>query len=299
MDSRSSRRSTRTALAARSRKRCVGGVGHRRVVLMRISRGRAGSRTRSGSGRSIPRRPPPKPCSAYYATRCRSSRSTTRSIGCRTPTRSALAQASARVLSVCDQGAAPDHAHKRLKDCEGELGFLFAALERARAVPRLDPVPAAAVLQGRLASLCAFVEQLPPGCRAAFEFRNDSWLAPEVYAVLEARNLALVHSEDDETLGGDLPWTADWAYLRLRRVVYTPARLDVWLARLRAAPSRSPVFFKHEDQATGPDARGAIPAPRRAEVVTTRRAVESSPLAGQRLGTARSAGALPARSPAC
>jgi len=94
---------------------------------------------------------------------------------------------------------------------------------------------------------------LPPSCRAAFEFRNPSWLAPEVYAVLKARNLALVQSEVDEPLAGDLPWTADWAYLRLRRVVYTPADLDVWLARLRSAKlTETHVFFKHEDQATGP-----------------------------------------------
>jgi uncharacterized protein YecE (DUF72 family) len=94
---------------------------------------------------------------------------------------------------------------------------------------------------------------LPPGCRAAFEFRNPTWLTPDVYAVLKARNLALVQSEVDEPLEGDLPWTADWAYLRLRRVVYTPADLDVWLARLRSAKlTETHVFFKHEDQATGP-----------------------------------------------
>jgi len=39
----------------------------------------------------------------------------------------------------------------------------------------------------------------------------------------------------------------------LRRVVYTPADLDVWLARLCAAKlTEAHVFFKHEDQATGP-----------------------------------------------
>jgi uncharacterized protein YecE (DUF72 family) len=142
---------------------------------------------------------------------------------------------------------------KRLKDCEAELGFLFTAL--AALEPCLGSIlfqlpPFAKV---DVAALSSFVEHLPPSCRAAFEFRNASWLTPDVYAVLKARNLALVHSESEEPLGGDLPWTADWAYLRLRRVVYTPADLDVWLARLRAANLREThVFFKHEDQATGP-----------------------------------------------
>jgi uncharacterized protein YecE (DUF72 family) len=142
---------------------------------------------------------------------------------------------------------------KRLKDCKSELGFLFTALEALK--PCLGSVlfqlpPFAKV---DVAALSAFVEQLPPGCRAAFEFRNPTWLTPDVYAVLHERNLALVHSEVDEPLAGDLPWTANWAYLRLRRVIYTPADLDVWLARLRAANlHEAHVFFKHEDQATGP-----------------------------------------------
>jgi uncharacterized protein YecE (DUF72 family) len=142
---------------------------------------------------------------------------------------------------------------KRLKDCKSELSFLFTALEALK--PCLGSVlfqlpPFAKV---DVAALSSFVEHLPPGCRAAFEFRNPTWLAPDVYAVLSERNLALVHSEVDEPLAGDLPWTADWAYLRLRRVAYTPADLDVWLARLRAANlTEAHVFFKHEDQATGP-----------------------------------------------
>jgi uncharacterized protein YecE (DUF72 family) len=142
---------------------------------------------------------------------------------------------------------------KRLKDCKSEVSFLLTALEALK--PCLGSIlfqlpPFAKV---DVAALSSFVEYLPQGCRAAFEFRNRTWLAPDVYAVLKSRNLALVHSEVDGPLSGDLPWTADWAYLRLRRVAYTPADLDVWLARLRAANlTDAHVFFKHEDQATGP-----------------------------------------------
>jgi uncharacterized protein YecE (DUF72 family) len=142
---------------------------------------------------------------------------------------------------------------KRLKGCEGELRSLFAALEPLGASlgSILFQLPPYAKLDA--AALAAFVEQLPAGCRAAFEFRNPSWLDREVYAALESRNLALVHSEGDRALEQDLRWTADWAYLRLRRVVYTHADLDVWLKRLRTANLvEAQVFFKHEDQATGP-----------------------------------------------
>jgi uncharacterized protein YecE (DUF72 family) len=61
-----------------------------------------------------------------------------------------------------------------------------------------------------------------------------------------------VQSEIDESFQL-LPWTADWAYLRLRRVVYEPRDLETWLERIRASGvTEAHVFFKHEDGATGP-----------------------------------------------
>jgi uncharacterized protein YecE (DUF72 family) len=103
-----------------------------------------------------------------------------------------------------------------------------------------------------VASLDAFLEELPEGTRAAFEFRHDSWHVPAVFDLLRARNAALVQSEIDEAFELK-PWTADWAYLRLRRVEYTRADLERWLARIRAAAlTEAQVFFKHEDGATGP-----------------------------------------------
>jgi uncharacterized protein YecE (DUF72 family) len=61
-----------------------------------------------------------------------------------------------------------------------------------------------------------------------------------------------VQSESDETFE-PLPWTADWAYLRLRRVVYTAEDLHRWLERIEASGvTEAQVFFKHEDGATGP-----------------------------------------------
>jgi uncharacterized protein YecE (DUF72 family) len=142
---------------------------------------------------------------------------------------------------------------KRLKGCEGELESLFAALDPLGSSlgSILFQLPPYAKVDA--AALAAFVALLPAGCRAAFEFRNPSWLDRDVYAALESRNLALVHSEGERALEQDLRWTADWAYLRLRRVVYTQADLDVWLKRVQTAGLvEAQVFFKHEDQATGP-----------------------------------------------
>jgi uncharacterized protein YecE (DUF72 family) len=141
---------------------------------------------------------------------------------------------------------------KRLKGCAEELKFLLAALED------LEPCLGSLLVQLPPYAKCdapaleAFLKELPAGCRAAFEFRNASWLVPPVFEMLRSRNAALVQSESDERFA-PLPWTADWAYLRLRRVAYTAADLAVWLERLQSAGvTEAQVFFKHEDGATGP-----------------------------------------------
>jgi uncharacterized protein YecE (DUF72 family) len=47
--------------------------------------------------------------------------------------------------------------------------------------------------------------------------------------------------------------TADWGYVRLRRVRYTEAELVEWVKRIKAQQWKDTyVFFKHEDEGTGP-----------------------------------------------
>jgi uncharacterized protein YecE (DUF72 family) len=104
---------------------------------------------------------------------------------------------------------------------------------------------------GRLADLLAL---LPPDVRAAFEFRNATWFTDEVYTRLAGRNAALCIADSDE---GATPAvaTADWGYVRLRATGYSDDDLRGWLATLRRIGARwrdAFVFFKHEDQGTGP-----------------------------------------------
>jgi uncharacterized protein YecE (DUF72 family) len=141
---------------------------------------------------------------------------------------------------------------KRLRDCGAELESLLAVLAD------LGPCLASLLVQLPPHARCdepaldSFLRELPAGTRAAFEFRHDSWLVPGVFALLQSRNAALVQSESDDKFQ-PLPWTADWAYLRLRRVEYTTGDLERWLARIAASGvAEAQVFFKHEDGATGP-----------------------------------------------
>jgi uncharacterized protein YecE (DUF72 family) len=101
--------------------------------------------------------------------------------------------------------------------------------------------------------LRSFLARIPEGRRAAFEFRSRSWFEDDVYALLGEHDAALVAVDTGDE--GDPPFvaTASWGYARLRRVEYGPGELEGWARRL-GEPDWGDlyVFFKHEDEATGP-----------------------------------------------
>jgi uncharacterized protein YecE (DUF72 family) len=97
-----------------------------------------------------------------------------------------------------------------------------------------------------------FLGVLPQTARAAFEFRHSSWFDDDVYDVLRKHGVALcvADTDDDAT---PLVATANWGYLRLRREAYPDSAIGEWRARLAAQPwTEAWVFFKHEDEGTGP-----------------------------------------------
>lgn len=107
-----------------------------------------------------------------------------------------------------------------------------------------------------LPRLQEFLAALPAGVRAAFEFRHDSWLDDDVFTALSDHAAALViaQTEDDET---PLVATTDWGYLRLRKVDYAAGEVEDWAERVAAQPwDEAFVFFKHEDEGTGPRLAG-------------------------------------------
>lgn len=86
----------------------------------------------------------------------------------------------------------------------------------------------------------------------AFEFRHPSWEDPAVHGALAEAGCALCASETDERPATLVPGTHT-GYLRLRRSDYDEAALRGWVERLRAQPwERCFLFFKHEDEGTGP-----------------------------------------------
>lgn len=106
-----------------------------------------------------------------------------------------------------------------------------------------------------LAKLDAFLAELPPGARAAIEFRHDSWWTDEVYDRLRARNVALCIA-DSETRHTPVVATADFGYLRLRDEGYEAGDIDRWADVVRAHEGDwrdTFVYFKHEDEGKGPE----------------------------------------------
>jgi uncharacterized protein YecE (DUF72 family) len=142
---------------------------------------------------------------------------------------------------------------KRLDDCADEVGYLTGnALELGDKLgPMLFQLPP--WFKKDADRLKAFVEILPDGWKAAFEFRHESWFDDETYEILRSRGVALAVSDGEK---GDEPPvvpTASYGYLRLRRPAYDQEQLQKWAQRIREQPwETAHVFFKHEDAGTGP-----------------------------------------------
>jgi uncharacterized protein YecE (DUF72 family) len=127
---------------------------------------------------------------------------------------------------------------KRLKESKEPLDFF---LERARALgKKLGPilVQLPPYLKRDDERLAAFLKLMPKARRFTFEFRHETWFAPEVYALLGKFGAALclyelkgVRIEDQVT--------ADWVYIRLHgpeKTAYTGSysdrALEQWAERM-------------------------------------------------------------------
>jgi uncharacterized protein YecE (DUF72 family) len=87
----------------------------------------------------------------------------------------------------------------------------------------------------------------------AFEFRHPSWFDEEIFDVLRDHQSALCIADDDNDLHVPFVATADWGYLRLRRLDYNDTALNEWIKRIRRQKWKDAfIFFRHEDTGKGP-----------------------------------------------
>jgi uncharacterized protein YecE (DUF72 family) len=105
-------------------------------------------------------------------------------------------------------------------------------------------------LKKDLPRLTEFLRVLPEGHRAAFEFRNDSWFADDVYDLLRQFGASLCLSEREDNAPPPLVETAPWGYVRLRLESYSDHDLEQWAARLATTAWHEIfVYFMHEPTA--------------------------------------------------
>src|SRR6478609_5576343 len=103
-------------------------------------------------------------------------------------------------------------------------------------------------LKKDLAVLRDFLACLPEGRRVAMEFRHPSWFSDDVYSVLSPSNVALVGGDLEEAeKSPPLVATADFGYLRLRRLDYDRAGIAEWGSRIATQTWQSAyTYLKHE-----------------------------------------------------
>ncbi len=142
---------------------------------------------------------------------------------------------------------------KRLKEAGEETGYLLqtTAVLGERLGALLFQLPPN--LPADMERLDRFVDLLPDGTSAAFEFRHPSWLEEGADERLRERGLAVVLADTEEAPAEAFPGAGRLLYLRLRRPNYDDAALLAWADKVAdAGAEEAYVFFKHEDAGAGP-----------------------------------------------
>jgi uncharacterized protein YecE (DUF72 family) len=141
----------------------------------------------------------------------------------------------------------------RIKDVADSVDFLFEQLKvmSNKLGPVLFQLPPN--LKMDLPRLAGFLDMLPQDRKVAMEFRHISWFDEVVYAALREHDVALCITDGE--IKEEIPFvaTAPWGYLRLRAVEYADGAIREWAETVKSQDwEEAYIFFKHEDEATGP-----------------------------------------------
>jgi uncharacterized protein YecE (DUF72 family) len=143
---------------------------------------------------------------------------------------------------------------KRLKNVAQETEYLLRTLSvlGKRLGPILFQFPRS--FRANTSALKDFLALIPRTMSCAFEFRSPSWLDTGIQNLLRERGCSLCIADSDENPTNEIIATAPWGYLRLRRPDYTDVDLSQWMEGILSQKwTNAFVFFKHEDEAKGPE----------------------------------------------
>lgn len=146
---------------------------------------------------------------------------------------------------------------KKLKDPKSSSEKFFLVTERLeeKLGPILFQLPPRWKLN--LERLAEFLEALPVEHRYAFEFREESWLVPQVFALLNKHKAALcIHDFADMKIPHEI--TADFSYVRFHGPTsakywgwYSTAELRTWARRIESWRDRLKavyVYFNNDPE---------------------------------------------------
>ncbi len=142
----------------------------------------------------------------------------------------------------------------KLRDCQDTLDYFHGIVAGLGAKLGAILFQLPPHLQKDAPLLLAFLQTLPRGMRAAFEFRHESWFSEDVFEHLQKHNAALCVAESAELTTPRVA-TADFGYLRLRREDYSRADIAQWAEWIHGQERRwddAFIYFKHEETGVGP-----------------------------------------------
>ena len=152
---------------------------------------------------------------------------------------------------------------KKLKEPQSssEKFFLVAQRLEKKLGPILFQLPPRWKLNTE--RLASFMEALPPEHKYAFEFRDESWLVPEVFALLRRHNAAFcIHDFADMKIPSEV--TAKFAYVRFHGPTsakywgeYSDSQLQTWADQMKQWPV-SAVYAYFNNDPGGAAVRNAL-----------------------------------------
>lgn len=155
---------------------------------------------------------------------------------------------------------------KRLRECGPAVAEFLAAIEPARKAKKLGLLlfQLPPNFKPDLERLDTFLslEEMQRTERVSFEFRHDGWFTPECFALLKKHGAALCVAASENLETPEVHTARGFASFRLRMPGgYSPAEAAAHAARFEALAAKGRdvyVYYKHEDEPTGPLAAEAM-----------------------------------------
>jgi len=154
---------------------------------------------------------------------------------------------------------------KRLTDMERGVERFYERIEPLVQSPKMGPVlwQLPESFRRNDERLGSALRRLPPG-RHCFEFRHESWFAPEVYDALRAHRVALVIGDHPGRPFQTGELTTEWTFVRFhygrrgRNGNYSPRELAAWRERIAAWRKDVEVFAYFNNDWEGYAVRNAL-----------------------------------------